>query len=102
MVQRVSATLLLVGVDAEDAGMVSCGMGVLDGEHFGLFNLVTHSEYRRRGYGTALVRAMRAWSRERGAARSYLQVAEENVVARRVYGGLEFELAYPYWYRVRS
>ncbi|HEX2094511.1 MAG TPA: GNAT family N-acetyltransferase [Longimicrobiaceae bacterium] len=54
-----------VAVDGEPA---ACGLGVLDGECFGLFDLVTAPERRGRGLGTALVVGMLARARERGAS----------------------------------
>jgi ribosomal-protein-alanine N-acetyltransferase len=47
-------------------------------------------ECRRRGVGSALIRAAMAAARERGAAAMMLEVAVSNAPARALYGGLGF------------
>jgi ribosomal protein S18 acetylase RimI-like enzyme len=65
----------------------------------GLFCLAVDPARRRAGIGTALVRAlMRAAGREVQGA--YLQVEEDNLPARALYGGLGFTEAYRYCHRV--
>lgn len=81
-------------------GAVACGVGVLEGSCFGLFDLVTAPQHRNQGWGTALVSAMLRWAQERGAIHAYLQVVQHNAPARRLYAKVGFEEAYPYWYRV--
>lgn len=78
----------------------ACGLGVLDGQLFGLFDLITTPALRRRGYGLALVAGMLAWARSRGARQAYLQVTLGNKAARALYERLGFREAYRYWYRV--
>ncbi|HEX5724297.1 MAG TPA: GNAT family N-acetyltransferase [Longimicrobiaceae bacterium] len=80
---------------------VACGLGVLEGDLFGLFDLVTAPEWRHRGFGTRLVCGMLAWARARGARSAYLQVTEANLTARRLYEKLGFTHLYDYWYRVQ-
>jgi GNAT superfamily N-acetyltransferase len=80
--------------------VVACGLGVLEDEYFGLFDLVTQPEYRRRGYGTALVAGMLRWAAEQGGRLAYLQVLRANEPARRLYDRLGFGEGYEYWYRV--
>lgn len=84
----------------EDAEAAACGLGVLEGDLFGLFDLVTAPERRGRGHGAALVAGMLEWARERGAAHAYLQVVEANAPARRLYEKLGFGELYRYWYRI--
>jgi GNAT superfamily N-acetyltransferase len=85
---------------AADGEPAACGLGVLDGECFGLFDLVTAPERRGLGLGTALVAGMLARARERGARHAYLQVLASNVPARRLYDRLGFRELYRYAYRV--
>jgi len=90
--------LLASGVVGGEA--VGCGLGALEGEYFGVFDLLVARGRRGQGYGTALVAAMLRWARERGAAWAYLQVMSANAPARHSYGKLGFAEAYQYWYRV--
>lgn len=83
-----------------EGDVVACGLGVLDAELFGLFDLITSEEHRNRGHGRRLVYGMLQWARERGARLAYLQVVEDNLAARRLYGRLGFREVYTYWYRV--
>jgi GNAT superfamily N-acetyltransferase len=79
---------------------LSCGLGVLERDLFGLFDIVTHADFRNRGFGTALIAGMLNWAKSRGAKVSYLQVMENNSPARRLYSRLGYKDAYSYWYRV--
>lgn len=90
----------LFALRREAGEAAACGLGVLEGDLFGLFDLVTAPGRRRRGHGAALVAGMLEWARERGAAHAYLQVVEANAPARRLYEKLGFGEAYRYWYRV--
>jgi len=85
----------------EDSGqVVACGMGVLENEYFGLFDLITAPQQRNRGYGTQLVSSLLRWAQENGALHAYLQVVGSNAPARYLYAKLGFQELYQYWYRV--
>jgi ribosomal protein S18 acetylase RimI-like enzyme len=98
MLQAIPATRLLA-LGTAGSAVVGCGLGVLDHEYFGLFDLVIAPGRRNQGYGTQLVAAMLSWAQQRGTAYAYLQVMSANAPARRLYGKLGFEEAYQYWYR---
>ncbi|MBN1813277.1 MAG: GNAT family N-acetyltransferase [Anaerolineae bacterium] len=79
---------------------VSCALGVLEDMFFGLFDVVTAPEHRKKGYGTQLMSSMLGWAQENGALHAYLGVVELNSPARRLYGKLGFQEVYRYWYRI--
>lgn len=79
---------------------VACGLGVLEGTYFGLFDLITLAEERGKGHGTNLVSGMLRWARNNDARQAYLQVTSENVPAHRLYARFGFQQAYQYWYRL--
>ena len=89
----------LFAVLHQDGLPVACGLGVLENELFGLFDITTAPEHRNKGYGTLLVESMLDWARQNGAFQAYLQVANTNQVARHVYTKLGFHELYHYWYR---
>jgi N-acetylglutamate synthase len=83
----------------QDGQTVAVGLGVLDGECIGLFDIVTHPDYRGSGYGTALVESLLHWGKVNGAREAYLQVMVDNLPARRLYERFGFREVYRYWYR---
>lgn len=83
----------------EAGAPVACGLGVLEDERLGLFDLVVAPERRGRGLGGRLGAALLRWAAARGASEAYLQVVAANAPARRLYDRLGFAEAYQYWYR---
>jgi GNAT superfamily N-acetyltransferase len=99
ILEAISTECYLVAIE-HDAAYAACGLGVLEGEYIGLFDLVTDPEARRRGYGTQIVLAILGWARKQGARYSYLQVVRQNFPARKLYEKIGFKELYRYWYRV--
>lgn len=97
---RAIAFTTLYACVGEPGDPVACGLGVLEDDLFGLFDLVTAPAHRRRGHGTALVTGMLRWARAKGARHAYLQVVGDNAPACAMYERLGFREAYRYWYRV--
>jgi N-acetylglutamate synthase len=85
----------------EDEGEpVAFALGVVDGDHVGLFDVLVAPQARRRGLARRLTLSIGAWGREHGARFSYLQVVATNAAARPLYAELGFETVYSYAYRV--
>lgn len=80
---------------------VACGLGVLEHEVFGLFDIVTDPAQRKKGYGARLITNMLEWAGEQGAGRAYLQVVSTNQGALRLYAKFGFQELYCYWYRIQ-
>lgn len=99
MLELIPTTPLLVSL-VDTGHVVACGLGVLEQDYFGLFDLVTAPQQRNKGYGTALVSGMLQWAYDHGASQAYLQVLRSNAPARHLYTRLGFQDMYPYWYRV--
>jgi GNAT superfamily N-acetyltransferase len=82
-----------------DGAAVGFGLAVRERKMVGLFDLVIDDRRRGQGHGRALIEALLAWGRRRGAERSYLQCLAESD-ALRLYERLGFSEAYRYHYRV--
>lgn len=81
---------------------VGCGLGVLEGEFVGLFDIVVSPEERGNGFGKAVVESLLNWGKREGATTGYLQVMLNNTPAINLYEKIGFREAYRYWYRRRN
>jgi GNAT superfamily N-acetyltransferase len=97
---NIPGELCLASLVGSDGRRVACGLGVLEGEAMGLFDLITDPAERKKGYGTQLVAEILHWAWERGVKYAYLQVMEVNQPALKLYAKFGFREAYRYWYRV--
>lgn len=77
---------------------VAVGLGVVERGWLGLFSLVTHPNYRRRGVATSLIYALVGWGQTHQASQVYLQVMTDNTPALALYDRLGFETLYHYHY----
>ena len=81
---------------------IACGLGVVQNEFVGLFDIVTDANFRDQGHGQQLVKNILAWGKANGARTAYLQVMLNNPPALRLYTKLEFKEIYQYWYRIKA
>ena len=103
-------TLILEGIQADlllalthqNIQTVACGLGVLDGQLLGLFDIATHPDFRQRGFARSLVQELCASGTSAGAKTAYLQVQEDNFSAITLYAALGFTPAYRYGYRIEG
>lgn len=79
---------------------VAFGLAVVERGAVGLYDLVVAPAQRGQGHGRTLVQALLHWGRQAGADWAYLQVREQNAVARALYAALGFTPCYGYHYRV--
>lgn len=82
----------------EGGAVVATGLTVVEDGVAGLFDIVTHPQWRRRGLARRIVTALLAHAGAFGARQAYLQVDAANDPARRLYAGFGFAEAYRYWY----
>ncbi|MGE7779603.1 GNAT family N-acetyltransferase [Peribacillus sp. NPDC097264] len=102
VLEQIIPTTCFIFLTDEKEKTLACGLGVLEDEYIGLFNIATEEAYRNRGYGTKLVTNLLYWGKENGANNAYLQVVLTNEPARNLYATLGFEELYRYWFRVRN
>ena len=75
-------------------------LGVVDGDHVGLFDVLVAPTARRQGLARRLTQSIGAWGRTNGARFMYLQVVATNIAALPLYASLGFASVYSYAYRV--
>lgn len=85
-----------------DDRIVGCGLGLMEKDWVGLFDIVVDADSRRKGIATEIVNSLLDRSAESGAQRAYLQVVTTNHAAIALYERLGFRELYRYWYRVNN
>ncbi|MFD1136617.1 GNAT family N-acetyltransferase [Paenibacillus urinalis] len=86
----------------DDEQVVACGLGVVEREYIGLYDIVTDARYRNRGFGEQMILNLLSWGKDHGARFSYLAVIANNAPALRLYSKIGYTENYKYWYRVRA
>lgn len=86
----------------EEGKTVACGLGVIEGEYVGLYDIAVDADHRRRGFGFDICSSLLNKAIKMGAKSAYLQVVDSNTTAKRLYHKLGFEHCYQYWYRVKE
>ncbi len=82
--------------------IVGCGLGVLERNYIGLFDIYVDASYRNQGFGKNLCLAIINAGIADGATDAYLQVVSCNAAAIKLYEKLGFARLYSYWYRVKE
>ncbi|MFD1388607.1 GNAT family N-acetyltransferase [Oceanobacillus oncorhynchi subsp. oncorhynchi] len=82
--------------------VIACGLGVIEREYIGLYDIVTASQYRNQGFAEQLILYLLKWGKDKGAKYSYLAVLLNNEPALRLYSKIGFSEIYRYWYRVKE
>jgi len=86
----------------DDERIVAGGVGVVDSEHIGIFDIVVDEAYRGRGLGKCVTEALLSWGQSEAAKTAYLQVDTLNKPALSIYQQFGFQERYRYWYRVQN
>lgn len=84
----------------DEQRVVATGRGVVTGEWLGIAAVEVRPDHRGRGLAVAVTDALRGWGARHGAARAYLQVADDNAAARTLYARLGFTHHHTYRQRV--
>ena len=79
----------------------ACGLGVIENEFMGIFNIIVDPDYRKQGLGRDIMLHLMNIGRQNGASLSYLQVMKDNTAAINLYEKLGFDESYQYWYRMK-
>jgi GNAT superfamily N-acetyltransferase len=85
----------------EESGRpMAMAIGVVSGDHMGLFDVLVMPEARRRGLARKVTESLYAWAWGHGARFAYLQVVATNSAAIPLYEAQGFRTVYSYEYRV--
>ncbi len=76
------------------------GFGVVERGWLGVFGMVTRADVRRQGLARAVLAALAQEAAARHAARLYLQVEQDNLAARALYGSVGLTRSHGYHYRL--
>ena len=90
------------GSKADCGRIVGCGLGVVEDNKIGIYDIRVESSFRQNGIGARICRAIMEEGKKEGAQKAFLHVSASNRPAVRLYQGLGFEEAYTYWYRVHT
>lgn len=98
MIENIEEDLICVKAIVDNK-IVGCGLGVIENDVVGLFDINVNREYRNRGLGTSICRGIINEAVDCDAKEAYLQVAEGNEKAISVYKKIGFKILYRYWFR---
>jgi len=101
MLMNIENQVICASIYAEEK-MIACGLGVLEAGEVGLYSIAVLEEHRKNGFGAFICEKIIGEGKKSGASNAYLQVAEGNNTALRLYEKLGFQRSYTYWYRVKN
>ncbi|MFQ9638933.1 MAG: GNAT family N-acetyltransferase [Eisenbergiella sp.] len=96
------AALYENGSQKSPGKIVGCGLGVVEDNIIGIYDIRVDSGFRQNGIGARICRAIMEEGRKEGACKAFLNVAASNYPALRLYQSLGFEEVYTCWYRVQN
>ncbi|MHB9295535.1 GNAT family N-acetyltransferase [Pillotina sp. SPG140] len=85
-----------------DGEIVGCGYGVIENDFVGLFDIVVKDNNRGKGYGKEIVQSILSEAGKTGIKKSYLQMVDDNSIAKNLYKKLGYQEKYRYWYRKQN
>jgi GNAT superfamily N-acetyltransferase len=93
----------IIAVCKKEKGIfIGCGYGVIENDFVGIFDIIVKEEYRGKGYGRRIIETIISKARENGIEKAYLQVADNNIIAKKLYAKIGFNEIYKYWYRIKD
>lgn len=101
MISNIQNPVICVSIN-EGETMVACGLGVIESRKVGLYDINVMEQYRRKGLGTKICKAIINEGIKNGVDTAYLQVTSLNKKAIQLYNSLGFKRVYTYWYRVKN
>jgi len=82
--------------------VIGCGLGIIDNGFIGLYDIHVDENYRRKGIGLNICKAILKAGIENKVYKAYLQVHSLNDKAINMYYKLGFQTLYTYWFREKK
>jgi ribosomal protein S18 acetylase RimI-like enzyme len=79
--------------------ITGCGYGIIENNFVGIFDIIVKENERGKGYGKEIVKTILSEAGKQGIKKSYLQVVNNNTIAKKLYRELGYKEEYKYWYR---
>lgn len=86
----------------EGSKLVAGGLGVIEEDKLGIYDIYVCPSERGKGYGEEIVKRIMLEGRGRNVDFAYLQVSTKNTKALQLYKKLGFREIYKYWYRIKK
>ncbi len=86
----------------KDNEIIGSAFSTLTDNKMGIFNVKILEDFRRKGYGEHLLRAMFHWGRVQGAITTYLNVDKKNKAAIALYQKIGFVIESEIWIREKN
>ena len=86
----------------ENTNTIGIGRGVIEGEHMGIYSIIVHPQYQRKGIGQSIIDRIVEWGKSHSVRYCYLQVQDDNPGALSFYRKIGFEECTRYRYFVRE
>lgn len=90
----------VVALRDRDGQVVATGLGLVDGEAFGIFAMSTRTRFRRLGFGVRVLDRLVGEAQDVGCRFAWLQVFPANAAAQALYAAAGFVRVHGYNYRV--
>ena len=85
----------------ENGRMSACGLGVMERDYVGLYDIYVDAACRRRGLGGDICTAIMQAGKAAGCHTAYLQCLQDNHGAIKMYDLLGYRRTYCYWFRTK-
>lgn len=86
---------------AENGKTIACASSVIERGYMMLHNVIVDKNFRGRGYGKFICELLLQDAKNHSAHTAYLQVVQDNEIAKQMYEKFGFRKLYSYWYRVK-
>ncbi len=84
-----------------DKQIVATGLAIMERDHVGLYAIYVDPSHRNNNYAKAICNALLSEAKYRKYSNAYLQVVQNNDIAKQLYKSLGFQFFYTYWFRVK-